>query len=350
MSHSDKILICDLFPVAGHKSLNMTTIGSLRDVDVTLCTEVDYFDNSFLSEQKKVVFHPLVRTKTQLIKSLRYTLNLIKLLRREKYSKVLILTYETRSFILMRLLANKYLSRLFLIQHYNIDAIKNDSISQICFSSYRKKVNHIVYQEFIAKHMINDMGIPSDKISWVNHPGINMHDYPVSTDNLICALSVSNSVEKLNTFIEYEVKYGELNSNGYTVLLKDRIGLNHIDVSSINYISGYIPDDQFNKYLKQSKWALLLYPDEFEYRESGFLIEALSNSTLVVGYKSCKVIEAYSKRYPNVCFAVEDENKIVDIVLNYECNNLRVKEDFERFKKEHSVEQFTHSMRRIIAP
>jgi len=151
MSDNTGILICDLFPVRGHRFLNTITVEALSNYNLTVCTERDYFDEALFSSQIKVLHHPKVRSKIQFFKCLRYTLNLIRLLYKNNYSKVLVLTYEIRSFTLVKLFAGKYLSRIHIMQHYNIDALNRSRVNSLCFNSYSKRVKHIVLQYTLEK-------------------------------------------------------------------------------------------------------------------------------------------------------------------------------------------------------
>ncbi len=348
MSNNVGILICDLFPVRGHRFLNRVTIEALKPLNPVICVARDYFDDSSFEADLKVIYHPQIRSRINLLRCIHYTFHFIRLLYKYKFSKVLILTYETRSFFLVRLFAPKFLNKIYLVQHYNIDALKINKFSKWCFSKYCNHVFHIVYHEYIKTHLVEENNLNDNKVICINHPLNNSHSSEISEEKLVLALGESNSIEKINELISYEASTHQLQNAGYSVMIKEKPGLHKMQQASLQYRTGFIPTTEYDALMKKARWVLVLYPDDFVYRESGLLLEALSNATFVIGYQSCKVLEAYSQNYPSFCVAVNSVSELVTTIVNYNCKNSALTHNYSKFLENHSVENYSYILQQLF--
>lgn len=338
-----------LFPI-GHKNLNKNIVSNLSQMsNVTVVAVEDYFDTQVKSFDGVTIINiKKNKEKKNIILSRLYALknflNTNKLLRWEDYDYIFINTFETITFaIVRRLIKNK---RVFIVHHNNTDEL-NNKVKRFFFNRYKNQVHHIVFEDFIKEYLVDEVGVPHNRVHVIPHPLNYKEDISPDVDGKLCVgLSNSNDPLLISEIVKYENSANVFFGNHLKLILKS--SYEHEDSKAIKILSGFIPKNDYSEYIKRSKFVLVPFKKSYNFRTSGVVIDALSNGKIVIG-SNIPIVRSYAKRFPSICYTFDTVNGIPEILLN--TGNQpgdKVRLEFENFKYEHSDTVIIEKLKALI--
>ena len=117
------------------------------------------------------------------------------------------------------------------------------------------------------------------------------------------------------------------------------------DDGYLKVIVGYLNDDEYYSLIIRSQAVIMPFPDTFENRSSGTLVDALSNNIRIYG-TDIPVVASYSHKYPLICQKFSDIDELIELISHQkDIVNLN---SFADFQKEHSSENITRLFKRHL--
>ncbi len=236
-------------------------------------------------------------------------------------------------------------SKIFLLHHFNIDEL-NNNIKCYCFKSYMHKVNHIVFEDFIKDYIINIFELDESKIHILPHQ-LNKNIAKTNNKKYNCVgLSNSNDEKIISQIVNIEKQEQILKKSECKVILKSKV-INY-DNGFLKIINSYLDDNKYNEYINNSKSIYMPFSENFLYRMSGTLVDALSNNISVFG-SNIILMNRYFEKYPQVCKVIDNADDFFKNVININesIESVEIK-DFKQFKINHSKERIKQSLEKMF--
>lgn len=340
-----RILYVDLFPCKAHHQLNKILVASLRSIGSTdIWTSEDYFEEPSLVLRSYPKW--IGKIKSCFVRSVLYILCLRCTARLDDYEKIIVSTFDTRAFAVAGFLfGRRQLKKMVLFHHYNIDSLIHPFDAR-CFAVYKNRVKHIVFESYFKQCLAESYHVQSERIFVAPHPCLQATGPSGSVPRQqAVALSASNSLELVRALIAYESETRQLVEHHYSLIIKS--SYEGTTTESIKLLNGFLSREKYDDLIASSKIAVLLHPQKFKYRESGYLIDALANGRLVVGYENCDIVRHYSACYPNICFAAKDHAELIHILIASRIDD-KSTGDFNRFTEDHSIARYTAAVLSVL--
>ncbi len=336
----------------GHKNYSMQMIEFFSSISrLSVYTQKTYYDDVF-KESIDVEFIEYSDYDYEK-KSLKVRYNNIKLIhkcakmiKKNKKNFNIVASFDTISLFFGSLFFSKK-QNVFLIHHNNVDHL-NNFFKRMMFKFYKRKFKHIVIEEFIKERLSEVAKINKQNIYCINHPmKINgENDYLVSEKITCSGLSNSNDEIFIQHIYEQENKKQLLKYYNIYVIFKSSSKLTDID--NIKFINGFISENEYNEYRKNSKFCILCYPKNFLYRTSGVLINTFAQRKIVLGSNN-PIFNYYSKKYPSICKIINNYDElIISIKKSNELNDNEINNEFNDFINEHSKEKIMMQIKTML--
>lgn len=259
--------------------------------------------------------------------------------KKNNISDIVCLTYGDFGFFFSLLLIPSRIN-LYIMHHANVDSMSRSHIKKLMFNIYKKRFIHIVNSGFMGDYLKNSIGVDSSKVLVWPHP---LNPITISQKELIydcVGLSNSNDERIIDQIIELERQTGVIKRNNLHVILKSTY--NKFDNGYLQVFNGFIDKTIFDDYVSKARCLFMPFPDSYQMRMSGTLMDALSNNKILLG-TNIPIIE-YSKRmYPNIVH-VFDIDTFVSTILKLKIKNPEAEKEFELFKNNHSDEYLASLM------
>lgn len=337
------ILYLDFMYYTGHVRSNKNFIKALgKFSNVNALSQINYFDE-YKEELNEVDTIRLIEKSNlklyngQLlnrISSLKVMLHSALLAKKIRPNYIFVSSFDTIAFKFGRFLFGKT-ENMYLLHTINIDELSNN-IKRKMFDTYKSKVNHVVFEQYMKEYLVNEIGIQSDKIFVLPHP-LNENSESANSKELEYAcvgLSNSNDEELITLLIELEKEKSVFKNNCKKVILKSKE--KEFDNGYLKVFKGFLDKNIYDNYINKSECVILPFPKVFRYRMSGTLVDAFSNNKIVFG-NDIPIMQTYANKYPEICkiftnaFGVAEEICVCRTNYGKEC-------EFEKFKLEHSIE------------
>lgn len=237
----------------------------------------------------------------------------------------------------------KDLTKVYVMNHNNIDYMDVSKIGNYLFKLYGTKVNHIVFEEFILEYIYKRYDVSRSMIHVIPHPMNRILDKKFVRYDCV-GISNSNDEEWIKAFIAFEKSSKMLINNNLRVILRSKN--QYFDDGALNVINGFLSDEEYYDYICSSKYILILFPKTFRYRMSGTIVDALSNNIPVIG-TDIPLIRSYAKKYDNIVYCIDRPEDIMKILIRYK-KNVEVEKQFLDFKKAHSFEVITNLLKKML--
>lgn len=265
--------------------------------------------------------------------TLYYMWKAYKVIRKNGINKCVVASADYITFLFFKFLVPSL--DIYLIHHAELDVLSCNKIKQFVFALYKNKINHIVFEDYIKKYLKNEFKIYS-KIMVMPH-SLNKNEYIKNTNVYdLVGLSNSNNEEIIYSIIQYEMKTKEFEKRKIFVILKSK--KYRYDDGYLKVLNGYLSNLDYNKYINGAKYIFIPFPKYFCYRESGTLMDALSNNKKIIA-SDIMLVNEYSKLYPEICFVFRDIMDIVSILLENRNTSMQLEEEeFKTFRMKHSHE------------
>lgn len=339
------ILIADFIFVKAHQDMNINFIHAVRKfTDIDVISLNGFYDNQredFLREKINILEITMDR-RIGPIKSRLFNLGLMKrianIAKNKHYTAVICLGFET---ITLGLGINEFGDTpLFLFHHKNIDELTS-KVKLFLFNAYKNKVYHVVFESFFKDRLVNDIGIPLDKVFVVPHP-VN----PIvnkQTEKRYDCIGLCNSndetfiTEAFNRRDEFEKK------NLHILLRSKKLECNS---GSVEIIKGFLEHDEYEELMSAGRTVFVPLPQTYVYRLSGSIYDALCRGKIVFTTSKFYANE-YDKRYPGSCYFVETVEQLMNLLeLEAKINMCNV---FDKFLEDHSIENVSQAIERMIS-
>lgn len=332
----------------GNKRLDYQIIKNLKAIsNLTVAQLENWFD--LLPMDINVHSYKYKRTSNNR-KISYYQRNLENLLVAVKLDKIyhfdylFFASYDTYVFTLALFKIKDFNRRVFILHHNNIDLIDKSIKLQLFFTIYAKKVNHIVFENFIANHLKNKYGVEEKKIFHMPHP-LNIVQGIFSKHYDCVGISNSNKEEWIKEIIDFEIYSNIFKINNVKVVLRSKTMT--FNDGFLKVISGYLSDEEYYYYVKSTKTIFLPFPESFKYRTSGSIIDAFSNETSVIGSKIL-LFENVEKEYPSICKVINSANEFINYLLTAETSWKNEQKEFKLFKSRHSDSELKKIFERMF--
>ena len=338
-----KILYLDFMYYTGHVRSNKNFIKALcKFSNVYALSQMNYFDE-YREELNTLDTIRIIEKKNlnlcngQLlnrISSLKVMLQSALLARKIRPNYIFVSSFDTIAFKFGRFLFGKT-ENMYLLHTINIDELSNNIMRKI-FETYKNKVNHVVFEQYMKDYLINEIGIESNRIFVLPHP-LNENSESSSVKELEYAcvgLSNSNDEELIDTLIELEKEKSIFKSNCKKVILKSKD--KEFDNGYLKVFKGFLDKNVYDNYINKSECVIVPFPKVFRYRMSGTLVDAFSNDKIILG-NDIPIIQTYAKKYPEICKIFASASDVAEEICLCRTSNGKESE-FKKFKSDHSIE------------
>lgn len=232
--------------------------------------------------------------------------------------------------------------KIAIIHHNTIDAVSNNKINRWFFNTFKNRVHHIVAESFIKEFLVAKNGVHKELISVIPFPIDTMK---VKSDEIVydaVGLSNSNNEKFISTLIDMEKTTGIFQHNNIKLVFKSKTTT--YDDGFLTVFEGFLDRQEFEKYFARAAFIVLPFPDTFQHRMSGNLLDAISNNKRVIA-SSIPVFLAYEVKNNKIIRCFDTPEKFINILLeggkNMHC-------DFSEILKEHSNKKIEEAFRSLI--
>lgn len=336
-----KIAIVDMYYEYGHKGLNTSLVKILNSFsDIILLDYQEYYKNISSSEklskiQLRRIFPIMGNRISRLIRNCLNLSIICRMLFRKEYDAILIVTYDNISLSIMWTLLKR--KPIYIIHHNNIDGFR-DKAENFFFKRYMNHVNHIVFAEFIKEGLISKMNVNRDRVFVLDHPLVKMLTIDVgndcinkeTTNKIFVSLGLGSDENLIQQLIEIDKENGYFENNCMKLILRSR--LNNYESKGLKVFTGILPEDEYYKLYKMSSAYLLLYPETFQNRFSGSILNALQCGKCVIS-TDIPIARYFSTYYPNNCRIITNIENLLTELTDF---NLRFNyKEYEELLRRH---------------
>jgi hypothetical protein len=331
------ILIADFLCVEAHRAMNVNLIECIsKNWEVDVLSVNGYYSveqDRWRKSGIRVINTSVPAKKNGAAQSRFFSLKIMRSagyqLKKKNYSMVIVLGFDTLAYGMAKSFAKK--TPVAVFHHKNIDELSS-TLKKIVFDCYKNKIHHLVFEQFFADHLINDIGVDVLKVHVVPHPVLGNFKPQEGKFKYDCVgLCNSNSEMFIEKALNEQKKFED---NDLKILLRSKNKKVH--THNVDIISGYLEEYIYVDYINSARTVLIPVPDTYVYRLSGSIYDALSRRKHVFT-TSQYYANDYGRRYPGICDYIKDVADLIHKLRNTdfsEEDNTR----FDRFIAEHSVE------------
>lgn len=311
-----KIAYIDLRLPIGHKEQNsyyINTIAALGHEIYVFCPEGWYNDYS-LKENVHLVSIPFQSTTNSYIG----IKNIIELVRRESIilrrtkkmgiDKYFVASFEGVSYCFFDFMTPQ--KNKCLLYHDNIDALDNN-IRLICYKIYRRNNTHVVFQPYMRERLLSlskrkqDVKILHHELNLKRSTGKILDNMPE-----VIALSNTNSEDIIRDMVILDQKFF-FSDCDFKILIKSKEIVYR--GNNIVVINEFLNKEVYDDYFMNCRVVFMPFGRSNKYRESGTVIDALSNGKNVVSTKIL-ITDFYKKKYPENIYIYNDYEELKSVL------------------------------------
>ncbi len=301
-----KIVICDPLCEPGHVATSSFFLNALQEEhEVIFIGDEDY--------AKLVGYKPMVTGRLRNPKShtgLAWILAnacilwRISILAKKNWPKssIVILSYETVSFSICRLLFPN-LRSAYIFNHNNIDQCADSAIRKWCFRTLSSPTRHLVYEKFIKDYL--DLFENFD-VSLVSHPLV----FPRVPQTLGKTINIFSPHKLDDLTLDQVDRYANNNKN-----FRFRVKFYKNVVNEYLFAEPYFED--FERELRLANIVLIF--TKFKYRSSGVAYAAIASGCTLIMRKCLFSIEL-SSRYKGQVILFESMSGLFDTLSEINLN------------------------------
>lgn len=268
---------------------------------------------------------------------------LFKLDKQFKFDFVFCASYETYLHVLVPLGMPDTKRRIYICNHNNIDLMDRKKIKQMAFNLYKDKVQHIVFEEFMKTHLASKYHIAGENVHKLTYP---IDEQPCDNEKTYDCVGISNSNNEswVRDMVALQKDTKLLTAHNLKVILRSK----EITYSDDNLIviNGYLEKQEYENYISGAKMILLPYPDSFQHRMSGALVDALMNRVKVCG-TPIPIFKHYERMYPHICRTIGSCDDLIEALLGKNSPD-KENEDFDKFMLDHSDARIEEEFRNMF--
>lgn len=232
--------------------------------------------------------------------------------------------------------------QIVVMEHGNIDQYVANRKQAFVYKKICQDIEHIVFEDFMKKYLIDSFYISPDRITCVPHE-CNFKKNIVEKKYACVAPSNSNDESIIRQIIEYEKKTESLKKSNKRVVIKSK-NTNYSN-DYLTVFQGYIKEQEYDELISSTERVFLPYPKSFVYRMSGVLIDALSNNIQVIG-TDIPLFKGYSSKYPGIVKVIDGYMDFYKILLSEEISDLV---DNKAFLQDHSDDMIRNNIEKVFS-
>ena len=349
------LFFCGIY-TRGHDFFNEKTIENLSKVGDLYVIEPD----KWFSRRDENAFYYDCGIKTPswrfshlslFFTSVRNYLKAIKIARKEKVDVIVAGEYELISIWLFRLFCRR---QTFLIQHNNLDQIDRRGLFRFIFKRIKNKFNHIVLEDFIVQHMVEDLCVNERLVSCWRHPvassqyrKFNSLDCEEEKQFDCVGLSRSNDESFIKELYECELNNHYLETNGEKVVIKSSEV--SCELENLRIIKGFVEQDVYDSLVYNSVSSLTCYPTTYRFRVSAVIAESIWRGQIVIGTE-IPLLKYYKGKYPSLFYLCTAHSFASVLMQIKDSNKTAIKEEIFQFIEDHSDNTITKQMVHSLLP
>lgn len=335
----EALRILAIEPAGFHRNFNTFFLRCLGAIGhVTFVAHVGYLESCAVDSRIDIPA-PLLRHKTKLgarwsaIRVLNYILRNAHL---DDYDAIVFLAYETISFSLRWPKSRK----VFLFEHNNIENTLGSRIKTFFYRNISSNVVHLAFQPRIAQHICD---VYDRSTVHIPHPHYrrdvtdsgDCSDTPAPHRSEGRTIIFSPSASTPEPIQERLKKFASTTNGAYFAVCKGTPA-EKTDAWEVRPFF-----DNYEDLMRSCDVVFL--GTRFDYHVSGVAYEALSYGKSLV-LLDCPFARELHDENPRMVFVINDINDILGVEINPE----KIKEDYERFLREHSFDTILAKMEPVI--
>lgn len=344
-----KVLYMNLLNMnSSQRRMDENIIRELVKISEVYVVSSPDWDNHIPGVKKRIFYEPktLIRSENigDYVKDIKNLLYAYSVKKKYGIDICLFASYNTIVFPIWKMITRNAIKSSYIIHNNNIDGTNKSRIKRLAFSLYSRKVNHIVLEDFIGEYLIQERGIPSSQVFCLPHP-LNTVSCSQEKEYDCVGISNSNDEKWIYEIIETEKRLELLKKKECKVVLRSQKYT--YDNKWLTVINGWLDDADYYNYINRSNSVFLPFPDTFQYRMSGSVVDAFSNHIIVIG-SPIPLVYYYSKKYDKICYVARDAEEFFRILLSIKGSPSTINE-FDKFIVSHSDKILLDSLKRIIS-
>lgn len=264
--------------------------------------------------------------------AIRYICRAIRIVKKNQIDTIIVASCDYITFLMFYLFCSK--KKICLIHHAEIDALETNVVKRVLFSLYKNKIIHIVFEDFIKEYLNNSFLVPKSQIIVMPH-SLNENNCIDKScmEYKMVGLSSSNDEKIIQKIVQFEINTNYFKNKKSKIILKSK--KIEFDDGYLKVTKEYLSNIDYNTYISSAEYILIPFSSDFKYRESGTLMDALSNNKKVIA-SDIMLIREYKKKYPDICFVYYSLEDIITILSVDDKSKLIEKTEFEKFRSLHS--------------
>ena len=349
------ILFCDLLLEKGNRNIdnhvikimsetNQVHVLANDDFDVSSISNLDnvyILDNKYGENKKsRFAYYRQVLLRTRL---------LAKYIKQVQPDLIYISVYHTNLFFFGLPFLRKYLSKIVILENYNIDSlIKNTD--RIFYSVYKNCVNHLVYEPYFKDYLCQEVGVREDKVFVMPH--MNYAADNIATNCQITCMdydcvSLSGSVDEsvIEEIVRYEEKHHFFATHKIKCFIKSK--LNQYESEYLTVKGGFIETKDYERMYHNSKVILIPFPLTYKYRMSGCVVDSFSHHKPVVS-TNFMLAKYYHNKYGNIISPCNNTRDMLEAIKYYINKSKIAPSDFIAFENDHGYKAVKSSIQSMI--
>lgn len=331
-----ELVIAEMLYPKGHKTLDNKLISLFSRKYKTLAVNYNNFitcqDCDKINLKRQFVFKCV---EPLLIGLLIVNMIILRLsLRHIDYKAILFLSINNKVTPVLKYIFPS--TRIFVMHHNDIDAmIRFNQVES--FKRGMNNVDHIVFGDFIKDRIVELTGIDANRVFSIPHPTtitINDDLNEINSKSLIVGLGLSNDEQFIDDCIEYDKK--NKTTLDYRIVLRSRS--KKYEGNNLLVFTGYLTEEEYNDYFKKAASVVVYYPDKFQYRYSGSLINAIAETSCVFINKMPLGLYEHSV-YPHLCRIIDSAEDLFTLNRSsfISCDSLTERRNYLAFHSDVNV-------------
>ena len=244
--------------------------------------------------------------------------------------------------IVFSIMCRNSANRVLFMDHL-IGEISNSKVKKIFFQGIKKSYEYIAFEDYIKDFV---KGIDKNRTVWVvKHPlpvipelGEKKNNLDTENKNVIFAPALSNDEE----FIDYLIKNAEKIPKKIKIIIRSTE--KEYFSSNLEVYKNRISDEKYYTSIRDSVAVLIHYGENYNYRTSGVLYEAVQMRKPVILFCG-NTLDNYYKLYPNIIRAFYSNNEFMQSVDRWikDLETVNCK-DFDKILSDYSDNDIRHSL------
>lgn len=338
MNNCKKICLVDPLSPYGHKDVNNVLITELKKLGklTVLCSDslidskrkdVDYiqYDDSYFFIGKNSFIN-----RIRLVNALKKMCSVIN---QGEFDVVIFSSYEVITvyivFNILKIVDKKIYSNLYILNHSNIDDVRNSRIKTFAYKRLNRCITNLCYEEFIGKFIQENY---NKKWKLLRH---NINNYKKLYYDIDNSKIISFFEKKDYTYISIlgELAFKDqifkeliqLEESGYLQRKKIKIFIKEKNIcketNNIIFFNKYLSDTEYSYVLDKSHYISIIYnAKEYKYRVSGIFFDAVTFKKPII-YRKSLFFQEIRDRFGNFGIEYKDcMREVIDCIFN---NNYR---------------------------